>query len=464
MEHLPLFVSLRGRRVLVVGGGSVAARKIDLLRSAGANVHVVSPKLCTELDALLRTGELTWREGIFHADDLEGVVLAIAASDDREANAAVSRAARARAIWVNVVDDASLSTFIVPAIVDRAPVTVAIGTAGASPVLARRLRAQIEAVIPERIGELAQALRAWRPRTAAALPKLSDRRAFWERFLRGPLAQRLLAGHASDADVAFEAELEAARAGAPAAAGIVYLIGGGPGDPELLTLRAQRLLSEADVVVYDRLVSEEVLARARRDAERVFVGKAPGAHSATQEEINAILVEHARRGLRVARLKGGDPFIFGRGGEELDALVAAGVPAIVVPGITAALGAASQHGIPLTDRRHAEAVSFVTATGQGFESLDWRALAAPRQTVVFYMGIAQLEQIVAALLEAGAPATRPAAIVERATLPGERVVRATLAEIAARARREHIGSPALLIVGETAARDSTATQVAREVA
>lgn len=464
MEHLPLFVSLRGRRALVVGGGAVAARKIELLRAAGAGVHVVSPELCDELAALLRTGELTWRQGTFDADDLEGVALAIAASDDRQANAALSREAQARAIWVNVVDDAALSTFIVPAIVDRAPVTVAIGTAGASPVLARRLRAQIEAIIPERIGDLAKALRAWRARTAAALPKLSDRRAFWERFLRGPLAQRMLAGQAADADVAFDGELEAARAGAPAASGIVYLIGGGPGDPELLTLRAQRLLSEADVVVYDRLVSEEVLARARRDAERIYVGKAPGEHSATQEEINALLVEHAQRGLRVARLKGGDPFIFGRGGEELDALVAAGVSAIVVPGITAALGAAAQHGIPLTDRRHAEAVSFVTATGQGFESLDWRALAAPRQTVVFYMGIAQLEQIVAALVAAGAPATRGAAIIERATLPGERAVRATLGDIAARARRERIGSPALLIVGETTTKGLVSAQSAREVA
>ncbi|MDE2250897.1 MAG: uroporphyrinogen-III C-methyltransferase, partial [Gammaproteobacteria bacterium] len=292
--------------------------------------------------------------------------------------------------------------------------------------------------------------------------QLAARQRFWEDFFNSALAQRLLAGPVgtADADAGFSAQLAAAQApaaeagapaGARAAAGVVWLIGAGPGDPDLLTLRAQQLLQECDVVLYDRLVPAAVLARVRRDAERVFVGKEPGRHRTTQQRIHELLIAHARRGLRVARLKGGDPLVFARGGEELAALAEAGIPVLVVPGVTAALGAASAARIPLTHRGASQSVCFVTAMGEAAAALDWRALAAPLQTVVFYMGVAQLPQIVARLVGHGAPPTRRAAIVEHATLPGQRVIAATLGQIAARAAAAGVGAPALLIVGEVAA-------------
>lgn len=454
VDHLPAFLSLRERTVLVVGAGSVAARKVELLLAAAANVRVVGPVLHADLERLAARERITVVRREFAEADLEDVALVVVATNSRDLNASVARLARARNLWVNVVDDAQESSFIVPAIVDRAPITVAISTGGASPVLARRVRAAIEAVLPERIGELARLAGRWRARVSAALRTTHARRAFWERFFAGPQAARIVAGQDADPDATLgEAIRNAAEHGHR---GIVYLIGAGPGDPELLTLRAARLLSEADVVLYDRLVSPEVLARARRDAERVFVGKEAGHHHATQERINELLVEYASRGLRVARLKGGDPFIFGRGGEELDALRERGIEVIVVPGITAGLGAAAQSAIPLTYRRVAEAVTFVTAAGEAGESLDWHHLASPRQTVVFYMGVGQIERITASLIAAGAPASRPVAVIERATLKDERIVAGTLATIASRVRQLGVKPPALLIVGDVVAHAAAA--------
>jgi uroporphyrin-III C-methyltransferase/precorrin-2 dehydrogenase/sirohydrochlorin ferrochelatase len=331
---------------------------------------------------------------------------------------------------------------------------VAIGTGGATPTLARRLRAQIEALLPERLGELARAAGERRARLRAALPALPARQRFWEDFLDSALAQQILAAPLSSAaiDAGFAAQIDAALLpGSPARMGVVWLIGAGPGDPDLLTLRAQQLLQQCDVVLYDRLVPASVLARVRRDAERIFVGKQPGGHRTTQLRIHELLIEHARRGRRVARLKGGDPMVFARGGEELIALTQAGVPVLVVPGVTAALGAAAAARIPLTHRGAAQSVCFVTAMGEAAAALDWRALAAPLQTVVFYMGAAQLPQIVARLIEHGAPPGRQAAIVEHATLPGQRVIAGTLQQIAALASDAAVGAPALLIVGEVAA-------------
>ena len=288
---------------------------------------------------------------------------------------------------------------------------------------------------------------------------------FWERLFSGSIATQVLAGSLEQAEAQLESQLAAAGledaaqgARAQQPCGEIYLIGAGPGDPDLLTLRALQLLQQADVVLYDRLVSEAVLSRVRRDAQRVFVGKRPGEHRATQERIHALLLQYARRGLRVARLKGGDPFIFGRGGEELDVLVAAGIPVVVVPGITAALGAAAAAALPLTHRGEAQSVTLVTAMGEGAEALDWRSLAAPAQTIVVYMGIAQLPRIVERLHAQGAPLERPVAIIERATLPEQRVVAGTLGDIAARAREAGVSAPALLIVGDVAARASRAAQ------
>ena len=290
-----------------------------------------------------------------------------------------------------------------PAIVDRSPLLVAIATSGQSPTLARRVRAQLEAMLPERLGELARLAGAARERVQRALPDIDQRRRFWDGLFAGSIASKVFAGSTREAAALLDAELRAAADGSQRPRGEVYLIGAGPGDPDLLTLRALQLLQQSDVVLYDRLVSQAVLDRVRRDAERIFVGKESGRHRVTQERIHALLLEYAGRGLRVARLKGGDPFIFGRGGEELDLLQRAGIPVIVVPGITAALGAAACAALPLTQRGMAPSVTFVTATGDGAEHLDWRSLAAPVQTVVFYMGVAQLPRIVELLRAHGAP-------------------------------------------------------------
>ena len=453
MDYLPVFLDLRGQPVLLVGGGPVAARKAELLQAAGAQLRVVAPKRCAELAVLCAQPGSEYLATEFEPAQLEGCVFAVAATDSAEVNQQVAAAGRAARIWVNVVDDRAASNCLMPSIVDRSPVIVAIGTGGASPTLARRLRASIEALLPERLGELARAAGERRAQLRAALPALSARQRFWEDFFDSALAQRILAGPIGSAvmDAGFNAQIDAALApGAPARMGVVWLIGAGPGDPDLLTLRALQLLQQCDVVLYDRLVPASVLARVRRDAERIFVGKEPGRHRTTQQRIHELLIEHARRGRRVARLKGGDPMVFARGGEELVALTRAGVPVLVVPGVTAALGAASAAGIPLTHRGAAQSVCFVTAMGEAAAALDWRALAAPLQTVVFYMGAAQLPQIVARLLEHGAPLERHAAIVEHATLPGQRVIAGTLQRIAALAAAAAVGAPALLIVGAVA--------------
>jgi uroporphyrin-III C-methyltransferase/precorrin-2 dehydrogenase/sirohydrochlorin ferrochelatase len=455
MDYLPIFIQLRGEPAVVVGGGQVALRKVELLLRAGARVTVIAPQLHDELRALADRGQLNYLGLEFRPHHLDGVGLAIAATDSRVVNSAVSTAARARRVPVNVVDDPELSTFIFPAIVDRSPVVVAVGSSGSSPVLARRVRQQIETLLPARLGALARFVGDRRKDVQKALAP-AQRRPFWERIIGGLVGSRVLAGKESDASKAFDAELSAlhspkTHAAAESLPGEVYLIGAGPGDPDLLTLRAVQLLQQADVILYDRLVSDAVLDRARRDAERIFVGKeAGGDHHKTQQRIHDLLVGYAKRGLRVARLKGGDPFIFGRGGEEIEVLTENGIPYVVVPGITAALGAAAAAGIPLTHRRLAQSVTFAAGHALDDESLDWRSLAQPHHTVVFYMGVAQLPRIAARLLDAGASPVLPAALVERGSLAEQRVVRGSISTIAQIAQNEKIEPPALLIVGEVA--------------
>ncbi len=453
MDQLPVFLDLRGRLVLLVGGGEVAARKAQLLTNAGARLRVVSPELCAGLRELCERNGAEVISARFDPAHMDRVMLAIAATDDALVNQAVSAAGCAAHVWVNAVDDAVASSCYLPAIIDRSPVIVAVGTGGASPTLARRVRAQLESWLPQRLGQLALLAGRMRSPVRKVLADEHQRRQFWDRFFDSELATRILSGAIEQdaADSAFAAELAAApgRAG-PAARGVVWLIGAGPGDPDLLTLRAQQLLQQCDVVLYDRLVPQAVLERVRRDALRVFVGKQPGEHRATQARINALLLGYAARGLRVARLKGGDPLVFGRGGEEIAALASAGVPLIVVPGVTAAFGAAAATAIPLTHRGLAQSVCFVTAMGEAASALDWRALAAPLQTVVFYMGVAQLPRIVERLLEHGAPSSRPAAVIERATQPGQRLVAGELHDIAARVTAAGIAAPALLMVGDVA--------------
>jgi uroporphyrin-III C-methyltransferase/precorrin-2 dehydrogenase/sirohydrochlorin ferrochelatase len=455
MDYLPVFLRLKHQPVVVVGGGSVASRKVSSLLKAGAQVTVVAPSLRAELSALASHGELCHISAPFSPGHLGQAVAVIAATADAAVNRAVSHAAQQRRIPVNVVDDASLSTFIFPAIIDRAPILVAVSSAGHAPVLARRIRAQIEALLPSRLGALARFMGERRRAVQRALGALARRR-FWERLVSGPVAGRVLAGDESGAERAFGRELLASQLRGPlttggSSPGEVYLIGAGPGDPDLLTLRALQLLQQADVILYDRLVSPQVLERARRDAELIFVGKTHGEHG-QQEHIHDLLLHHARAGKRVARLKGGDPFVFGRGGEELEALAAHDIPCTVVPGITAALGAAAAAMLPLTHRRLAHSVTFVNGHQEENGPLpDWRFFADPRHTVVFYMGLGHLAEIVARLRAAGARPDHPAAIIAHATLPAQQIVRGTLADIAGRARTEQLAPPAVLIVGNVAA-------------
>jgi uroporphyrin-III C-methyltransferase/precorrin-2 dehydrogenase/sirohydrochlorin ferrochelatase len=452
VNYFPVFFDLNGQKVLIVGGGEVAIRKISLLERTGASITVVAPVIAPELMARAAAGQLKLATREFVPDDLDGARLVIVATSRRAVNRWIAKLSESRNVPVNVVDDREASRFIVPAIIDRDPVMVAISTGGASPVLARRLRAQLEAMIPKRIGELASWLRALRASTRLKLRDTDERRRFFEAIVDGPAARRFTEGDGQGA-LRIAQQLLAASSTAPPAAGEVTLVGAGPGDPELLTLKALRALQDADVILYDRLVPAAVLDLARRDAARICVGKAAGNIGSTQEEINTLLIEHANQGRRVVRLKGGDPFIFGRGGEELQALAAAKINFSVIPGITAATGCAAYAGIPLTHRDHAHSVTFVTGHTQDHgkepgQEPDWKALAQPRTTAVFYMGLARLDHIVAKLLEHGASPTLPAGIIAQGTTPNQRVITATLTTIASASAAANLESPALLIVGE----------------
>jgi uroporphyrin-III C-methyltransferase/precorrin-2 dehydrogenase/sirohydrochlorin ferrochelatase len=451
VNYFPVFFDLSGQKVLIVGGGEVALRKVSLLERTGASITVVAPQIAPELMERAAAGKLKLAIREFAPEDLEGARLVIVATSRHAVNRWIAKLSESRHIPVNVVDDLEASRFIVPAIIDRDPVLVAISTGGTSPVLARRLRERLEALIPRRIGELASWLKALRGTARRKLRDTDERRRFFEAIVDGPAARRFIEGDTQGAR-RFAQQLLATTSTAPRAPGEVTLVGAGPGDPELLTLKALRALQDADVILHDHLVSAAVLDLARRDAARICVGKSAGNAGSTQEEINALLIEHARLGRRVVRLKGGDPFVFGRGGEELQALAEAQVQFSVVPGITAALGAAAYAGIPLTHRDHAHSVSFVTghAHGDGPEP-DWRALAMPGTTAVFYMGLARLDHIVAKLLEHGAPAARPAGIIAQGTTADQRVITATLATIRGTAAESNVESPALLIVGDVVA-------------
>jgi uroporphyrin-III C-methyltransferase / precorrin-2 dehydrogenase / sirohydrochlorin ferrochelatase len=455
VNYFPVFFDLKGQAVLVVGAGEVALRKVLLLERSGALITVVAPEAVPELKARAANGSVTLEVREFIPSDLDGARLVIVATSRRAVNRWIAKLSDARGIPVNVVDDREASRFIVPAIVDRDPVMVAISTGGTSPVLARRLRERLEAFIPKRFGELALWLRGLRQSSLDRLRDTRERRRFFEAIVDGPAAQRFIDGDRRGA-LRIAQQLLATTATAPRAFGEVTLVGAGPGDPELLTLKALRALQDADVILHDRLVSSAILDFARRDATLISVGKSAGGVSTTQQTINELLVEHATLGRRVVRLKGGDPFIFGRGGEELEALARAGINFSVIPGITAASGVAAYAGIPLTHREYAHSVSFVTghADKDGTEP-DWRALASSGATAVFYMGLARLEHIVQKLLEHGAAPDRPAAIVAHGTLPTQRVITATVGAICTVAASAELESPALFIVGEVVALQST---------
>ncbi|MEE4377255.1 MAG: siroheme synthase CysG [Candidatus Competibacteraceae bacterium] len=447
MDFLPIFMNIRHRSCLVVGGGAIATRKVSLLLQAEASVTVVAPNLEPTLQAERDAERIQHRQAYFSVSDLDGHALVIAATNNQDVNRQVSELCQARLIPVNVVDQPSLCSFIMPAIVDRAPLTIAISSGGNAPVLSRLLRGRLESLIPTAYGQLAQLAADFRARVKQVIPAV-QRRTFWEGILQGPISELMLSGRKQEAYTRLEALL-AQGATADVEMGEVYLVGGGPGDPDLLTFRALRLMQQADVVVYDRLVSPAVLDLTRRDAERIYAGKKPGEHILPQTEINRLLVDLAKAGQRVLRLKGGDPFIFGRGGEELETLAQAGIPFQVVPGITAASGCAAYAGIPLTHRDYAQSCVFVSGHRQdGSLSLPWESLLHPEQTVVFYMGLQSLSAICQGLIKRGRSAATPAALVEQGTLPNQQVYVADLATITERAEAAQIQPPCLLIVGE----------------
>ncbi len=452
MDYLPLFFKLTDAPCLVVGGGEVALRKVDTLRRAGASVTVISPALCPALTELAEGGHIHWVAGEFAAyvSELPGFRLVISATDRADVNQAVYRAAVALNLPVNVVDCPELCTFIFPAIIDRSPVVAAVSSGGVSPVLARLLRGRIEALIPPGFGELARLAERYRSQVKAALTDPSRRRRFWESALQGTPAELVLSGRSGEAEAVLERDLAAAVSGSSAAAGMVYLVGAGPGDPDLLTVRALRLIQEADVVVYDRLVSPEVMALVRKDAERIYAGKQRSEHTLPQDQINRLLADLAKSGRRVVRLKGGDPFIFGRGGEEIETLMAEGIVFQVVPGITAASGCAAYAGIPLTHRDYAQSCTFVTGhlkDGTVID-LDWRRLAVPQQTIVIYMGLQGLEAICDSLQAHGCAPDLPAALIQQGTTRHQVVVTGTLASLPGKVAERNIKAPTLVIIGQ----------------
>lgn len=447
MTYFPVFFDLAKQPVLIVGAGEVALRKVALLERSGAAITVVAPQIHPELKARAAAGAISLNVREFVPQDLDGMRLVIVATSRRAINRWIAKLSDSRGIPVNVVDDREASRFIVPAIIDRDPVLVAVSTGGTSPVLARRLRERLETLVPTKIGEFARWLQTLRRPARRRLRDIDARRKFFEQLIDGPAAARFVAGDMHGAR-RIAHQLLATNSGFRSAPGEVTLVGAGPGDPELLTLKALRALQDADLILHDRLVPQAILDLARRDAARISVGKAAGSVGSTQAQINSLLIEHAQQGKRVVRLKGGDPFIFGRGGEELEALAQARINFSVVPGVTAAVGCAAYAGIPLTHRNHAHSVTFVTAhTGDGREP-DWRALATPGSTAVFYMGLARVQPIAEKLMEHGAAPGLPVAIIAQGTLQNQRVITATLATIGDASSRAHMESPALLIVGE----------------
>ena len=448
MDFLPVSLVVKDRPCVVVGGGEVAARKVQMLLRAQARVTVVAPVPGEAVERLRDAGQVRHVPAAFSDVHLDEAILVIAATDEQPVNEAVHRTACARGIPVNVVDQPKLCTFAMPAIIDRSPILIAISSGGFAPVLARLLRARIESILPAGLGRLAQLGERFRATVKRRLPDPESRRVFWEEVFQGRVGELAMAGAQARTEAAFEELLQDAEQ-RRTRRGEVYLVGAGPGDPDLLTFRALRLMQQADVVVYDHLVGDGILDLVRRDAHRIYVGKERDNHTLPQEEINELLLRLAQQGKRVLRLKGGDPFIFGRGGEEIETLSAHGISFQVVPGITAATGMSCYAGIPLTHRDHAHACVFVTGhLRDGSVDLDWTALARPGQTVVVYMGMGALPEICRQLIRHGLPRDTPAAVVRNATTRRQKVVSGSLETLPHLARAAEMKPPALIVVGE----------------
>ncbi|MEJ2692239.1 MAG: siroheme synthase CysG [Candidatus Thiodiazotropha sp.] len=446
MDFFPIFLDIKNRRCVVVGGGGVAERKTASLLKSGADLILISPTLTHNLTTWRDMGQFSHEAREFLPDDLSESHLVIAATNDTGTNRRIAQLAAEQRIPVNVVDQPELCSFILPSVIDRSPVVAAISTGGASPVLARLIRSRLESLIPAGYGRLADLCSRFRQRVKETFANPSDRKLFWERALESGVAERVFSGHDEEADHLMERALANTRLSEEI--GEVYLVGAGPGDPDLLTFRALRLMQQADVVVYDRLVAKPILEMTRQDAEHIYVGKERNKHTLRQEEINKLLASLAKQGKRVLRLKGGDPFIFGRGGEEIDTLAAEGVPFQVIPGITAAAGCASYAGIPLTHRDYAQSVTFVTGhLKDDSMNLNWPMLAQPSQTIVFYMGLVGLPVICRELQRHGVSADMPIALIQQGTTQLQRVFTGTLETILEIVEREKPIPPTLIIVG-----------------
>ena len=446
MNYLPIFIDIKQKPCLVVGGGDIALRKINLLLKADARVLCISPQCCEGVQRLADAAKINYVEKSFEDKDINAQMLIVSATDDVNLNQRVSALASAANIPVNVVDSPDLCSFVMPSIVDRSPIVIAISSAGSAPVLARLIRAKLESTIPHAYGKLAKLAGEFRSQVKAKFSHIEDRRYFWEKAFSGVVAEKVFAGKEQEAAQDLQAQLDDST---DSETGEVYLVGGGPGDPDLLTFKALRLMQQADVVLYDRLVSEAVMELVRRDAELIYVGKERDNHAVPQGDINQLLVDLAKEGRRVCRLKGGDPFIFGRGGEEIETLAENGVPFQVVPGITAASGCSTYSGIPLTHRDYSQSCRFVTGhLKDGSMNLPWAELAVEQQTIVFYMALKGASHLSEQLIAHGMRADMPVALVEKGTTPDHKVWTTTLSELGEVVATQPIKAPTLIIVGE----------------
>ncbi|RUM76951.1 MAG: uroporphyrinogen-III C-methyltransferase [Candidatus Thioglobus sp.] len=446
MNYLPIFIDIKQQPCLVVGGGDIALRKINLLLKANAAVTCVSKECCDGIEKLVKNNQITYIEKAFEASDIDRQVLIVSATDDSTLNTHVSELAKVANIPVNVVDSPDLCSFIMPSIVDRSPIVIAISSAGKAPVLARLIRAKLESTIPHAYGKLAELAGNFRDQVKAKFNNIEDRRYFWEKTFSGIVAEKVFTGKVDEAKADLQAQLDGST---DSGVGEVYLVGGGPGDPDLLTFKALRLMQQADVILYDRLVSDGVMELVRRDAELIYVGKERDNHAVPQGDINQLLVDLAKQGRRVCRLKGGDPFIFGRGGEEIETLAENNIPFQVVPGITAASGCSAYSGIPLTHRDYSQSCRFVTGhLKDGSMNLPWNELAVEQQTIVFYMALVGARHLSEQLISHGMRGDMPVALIEKGTTPDHQVYVTTLAELPDLVENTTIHAPTLIIVGE----------------
>lgn len=444
MDYLPIFMRLKEQKVCVIGGGTIAARKSDLFIQAGAKVEIISPELKGEMARMHQAGLVSWQPCEFEPDLIQGAKLVLAATDDQMVNEAVYAAATELGIAVNIADQTELCDYILPSILQRGPITVAVSTGGRSPTFARHIRVELEKSLPSGLGEMALLLRQLRQQYNPQIDE-DERKHFWQNLLNGTFYQTALEGRWDEA----RQICAQAFAGHQTPTGEVFLVGAGPGDPDLLTIKALRILQTADVIVYDRLVSEDIINLTRREAERIYVGKSMSNHTLPQAQINQLLVDLAKQGKKVVRLKGGDPYIFGRGAEEQALLRECGVPCTVVPGISSASGIAASTGIPLTHREYAQSVKLVTGhTCEGLVELDWACLVDPNQTLVIYMGLSNVEIITNQLIEHGMDPATPMAVIENGTRANQRVLVTDLKQATAQVALAGIQAPALMMIGK----------------